>query len=57
MNAQPLDNDTNGTVPLTRDARRALAAKVRHLREEVVPELAALRQDPQQDSRIEDEYH
>ena len=26
MNAQPLDNDTNGTVPLTRDARRALAA-------------------------------
>jgi transcription elongation GreA/GreB family factor len=57
MNAQPLDNDTNGTVPLTRDARRALAAKVRHLREEVVPELAALRQDPHQDSRIEDEYH
>ena len=49
--------DANGPVPLTRHARRALAAKVRHLREKVVPELAAFRQDPHHDGRIDEDYH
>jgi transcription elongation factor GreA len=50
---EPADTD----VPLTRHARRALDARARHLRDHVVPELAALLAEPDHDTRLDDEYH
>jgi transcription elongation GreA/GreB family factor len=44
-------------IPLTRHARRVLAAKERRLRKQVIPELAGLLRDPDHDSRIDDDYH
>lgn len=44
-------------VPLTRHARRALAAKERRLRKQIIPDLAALVRDPDHDGRLDDDYH
>lgn len=57
MTALPIDDHAGNTVPLTRHARRALRAKACHLRERVIPELAALLRDPDHDSRIDEDYH
>jgi transcription elongation factor GreA len=53
MSARP----AMSTVPLTRHARRALAAKEHHLRKQVIPELAGLLGDPDRDGRIDEDYH
>jgi len=57
MTAVPVRDHVGTTVPLTRHARRALAARARRLRDRVVPELAALIQDPHHDTRLDDDYH
>ena len=57
MTALPIDDHAGNTVPLTRHARRALRAKACHLRERVIPELAALLRDPDHDSRLDEDYH
>jgi len=57
MTALPINTDTEGAIPLTRHARRALAAKIRRLHRQVIPELVSLRQDPDHDGRLEDDYH
>jgi transcription elongation factor GreA len=59
MTAIPVhDRDhVDTTVPLTRHARRALEAKVRRLRDRVIPELAALLEEPDHDGRLDEDYY
>lgn len=57
MTAAPIHDDVGTRVPLTRHARRALEARARHLRDRVIPELAALLEEPGHDSRLDDEYY
>ncbi|HVW34641.1 MAG TPA: GreA/GreB family elongation factor, partial [Acidimicrobiia bacterium] len=45
------------TIPLTRHARRTLEARARRLRDRVIPELAGLLQEPDHDSRYDEDYY
>lgn len=57
MTAVPV-RDLGGTkVPLTRHARRALEARARNLRDCVIPELAGLLEEPDHDTRLDDDYY
>jgi len=57
MTTVPVRDHVGTTVPLTRHARRALAARAGRLRDRVVPELAALIEDPHHDTRLDDDYY
>jgi len=57
MTAIPVRDHVDSTVPLTRHARRALEARARHLRDRVIPELAALLGEPGHDTRFDDDYY
>jgi transcription elongation factor GreA len=57
MTTVPVHDHAGTRVPLTRHARRALEARARRLRDDVVPELAALIADPHHDARFDDDYY
>ena len=46
----------SGPIPLTREGRRLLAAKLAHLRDETIPELLTLRESSGYDSEVENDY-
>ena len=57
MTAVPAIDRADAPVLLTRHARQVLSAKARRLRERVIPELAALLEEPDHDSRLDEEYY
>ena len=57
MTTAPVHDHVGTSVPLTRHARRVLEARARRLRDRVVPELAALIEDPHHDTRLDDDYY
>jgi len=57
MTAVPVRDRFDAAVPLTRHARRALNARAGHLRERVIPELAALLEEPDHDGRLDEDYY
>ena len=46
----------SGPIPLTREGRRLLAAKLAHLRDEIIPGLLTLRESSGYDSAVENDY-
>jgi len=57
MTAVPARDRLDAPVLLTRHARRVLEAKAHRLRDRVIPELAALLEEPDHDSRLDEDYH
>ena len=57
MTAVPAADRADAPVLLTRHARRVLNAKARRLRERVIPELVAMLEEPDHDSRLDEEYY
>jgi transcription elongation factor GreA len=51
-----LDGDATTRVVLTREGRRLLAERARHLRARVLPELRAALEDPERDGRVDADY-
>ena len=44
------------SIPLTREGRRVLAAKLARLRDEIIPELLTLRENSGHDSQLDNDY-
>ena len=57
MTAVPVRDNVGSKVPLTRHARRELEARAHHLRDRVIPELAGLLEEPDHDTRLDDDYY
>jgi len=57
MTAIPAADCVDTPVVLTRHARRVLEAKARRLRDQVIPELAGLLEEPDHDSRLDEDYY